>query len=81
MDEAIRDALRVIPNKPTVKDRQRKYIADVFTGTYQSKLGIRTELALKKIKSTVNNKMGDLGDLSSEGSRRTRFTKLVRMRI
>ena len=47
MDEAIREALRLIPNKPTVKDRQRKCIADVFTGTWRSKLGIRTELNLK----------------------------------
>ena len=33
MDEAIREALRLIPIKPTVKDRQRKCIADVFTST------------------------------------------------
>ena len=48
MDEAIREALRLIPNKPTVKDRQRKCIADVFTGTQRNKLGIRTELTIKK---------------------------------
>ena len=33
MDEAIREAPRLIPIKPTVKDRQRKCIADVFTST------------------------------------------------
>ena len=33
MDEAIREAFRLIPNKPTLKDRQRKCIADVFTST------------------------------------------------
>ena len=33
MDEAIREARRLIPIKPTVKDRQRKCIADVFTST------------------------------------------------
>ena len=33
MDETIRRALRLISNEPTVKDRQRKCIADVFTST------------------------------------------------
>ena len=33
MDEAIREARRLIPIKPTVKDRQRKCIADVFKST------------------------------------------------
>ena len=40
--------VRLIPNKPTVKDRQRKCIADVFTSTQRSKLRIRIELTLKK---------------------------------
>ena len=33
MDEAIREARRLIPIKPTVKDSQRKCIADVFKST------------------------------------------------
>ena len=55
MDETIRGALRLISNELTVKDRQRKCIADVFTSTERSKLGMRKELTIKKKNNNNNN--------------------------
>ena len=66
MNEANREALRLIPNEPTLKDRQRKCIDDVFKSTKRNNLGVITVLTFKKQLLTMGRIPCHLWDLSSE---------------